>query len=431
MDKQEIIELIQLKTENKNLDYKEKFNWNRATKKEKVEIIKDILAMVNTQDGGRIIFGVRNKDYDFVGLSKKDFESFDQTDVNNLLHEYSEPRLNCQVYKYKKILNDKNTLVIDIGEFLEIPIICKKDFQTKDNKHILKRGHIYIRTNKATSESINTPEQMRDLLGRAIIKKSDELLDNIRRLIKGKPMKITEEYQKKFQEEIEESDQFFEENIGNELRKFGNWELCVYPVSYYKDLINNQSEIKDLTEKSEVLLMGWNFPHSDIQGNASNFSKGRKSFTIRHKHIEAYIAYLSGLFVYKKIFWEDIIDIGHSKPVLEFRHAVWTVTEFLIFIKRYFELIPYFGDLYLKISLGKTKDRILTSLDENYNYTGGLVSRESTILIEDNFKMVDIKANYKEIAREIIKRIFLIFNWDKPSEEIIDQLQSKLIERKE
>ena len=92
-------ELLDIKSENKNLDYKEKFNWNTSSKEEKTEIVKDILAMSNTQDGGNIIFGVRDNDFESIGLSEDDFKSFDQTKVNDFLHKYTDPKHTCHVHK--------------------------------------------------------------------------------------------------------------------------------------------------------------------------------------------------------------------------------------------------------------------------------------------------------------------------------------------
>jgi len=50
--------LLNRKTETRNLDYKEAFNWFSSTNDQKCEIIKEILGMLNTQDGGRIVIGV-------------------------------------------------------------------------------------------------------------------------------------------------------------------------------------------------------------------------------------------------------------------------------------------------------------------------------------------------------------------------------------
>jgi predicted HTH transcriptional regulator len=64
--------LLFQKAEIKNADYKLTFNWNEASKEEKGNIIKDMIAMANSKEGGIILFGVRNEDMEPVGMSKKE-----------------------------------------------------------------------------------------------------------------------------------------------------------------------------------------------------------------------------------------------------------------------------------------------------------------------------------------------------------------------
>jgi predicted HTH transcriptional regulator len=99
--------LLGLRTENKNLDYKEKFNWMAASSDEKCGLIKDILAMLNTQDGGRIIFGVSDADFRVVGLDKASYEAFDTTTkVNDFLCKHRPNVLLCCVQaRYRRLAN--------------------------------------------------------------------------------------------------------------------------------------------------------------------------------------------------------------------------------------------------------------------------------------------------------------------------------------
>jgi predicted HTH transcriptional regulator len=64
--------LLSQKAEIKNVDYKLTFNWNEASKEDKGKIIKDIIAMTNSKEGGIILFGVSNKDMEPVGMSKEE-----------------------------------------------------------------------------------------------------------------------------------------------------------------------------------------------------------------------------------------------------------------------------------------------------------------------------------------------------------------------
>lgn len=92
---EEIIELIENRQETKNCDFKESFSWTELDRNHQCEIIKDIMAMANTQDGGRIVIGVEDRTWTVNGLSDEQLRSFDVTQINNLLHEYTDPKHSC------------------------------------------------------------------------------------------------------------------------------------------------------------------------------------------------------------------------------------------------------------------------------------------------------------------------------------------------
>src|SRR6266404_5107622 len=149
-------------------------NWATATTAEKAELIKDVLAMANTQDGGRIIFGVRNGDFEPIGLTDEDFQSFDVTPFTDFLNRYADPSFHCRVHKF--VIKGKKFVAIEVPEFDAVPIICKTDAHDTNNRQVLKRGAVYIRTNRAASEIVPDAETMRDLMNRAVVKRGDELL---------------------------------------------------------------------------------------------------------------------------------------------------------------------------------------------------------------------------------------------------------------
>jgi hypothetical protein len=427
-------QLLRLKTEPKNSDYKEKMNWNDP-KDNRIGIIKDIIGMANTQDGGKIIFGVRDSDYELVGLLKEDFESFDQTKVNALLHSYTEPKFSCQVYKHKTNINNDERLfvIIDVPEFREEIILCKNNYPPSgnDSGKILKSGYIYIRTEKGSTESISSAQEMRELLGRAIAKKGDELLNNIDRLIKGKPSKATEDSEEKYKEEMEEADKSFSEVIGDKLKQYGYWELFAYPVDYnQKRISGRKKQIKEQIIKCKVHLGNWYFPHQNFSyqtfsDEVHNFSKGIQSYINQDNlSVEGYRAYQSGLFVWKKAFVEDMQS--QNKAVLYFGNVIVFITGFLLFFKRYYEEIVIDSSLHVKIKLNKTKDRVLV----DYTNMGVLpiellaMATEDNISIERDIRLIEVKASYKEIAKQIIMEIFELFNYE-VNESAIDKIQSK------
>jgi len=96
MSDEEIRRLIALRSEGPNLDYKAGFAWIKDNRDLKYELIRDLMALANTKDGGRVIFGVRDEDLRLVGVSEEIFESIDPTDVIGICTTTPRPRRGAQ-----------------------------------------------------------------------------------------------------------------------------------------------------------------------------------------------------------------------------------------------------------------------------------------------------------------------------------------------
>src|ERR1019366_190776 len=122
------------------------------------------------------------------------------------------------------------------------------------------------------------------------------------------------------------------------------------------------SVYKSLVE-SEVSLRGWNFPHFDKE-TKSNFSDGRQSHTEFMHHVEAHRAYQSGLFVWRSSYWENFPDFAtkHGRS-LSFVNVIYTVTESLVFFKRYYERISPDASIRFSIKMTEIKDCVLVATD--------------------------------------------------------------------
>src|SRR2546430_17283475 len=68
MTNDDIRSLLLQRAETPNLDYKAGFAWTKENRDLKYELVRDLIAMANTEDGGCIIFSVRDNDLDFVGV---------------------------------------------------------------------------------------------------------------------------------------------------------------------------------------------------------------------------------------------------------------------------------------------------------------------------------------------------------------------------
>jgi len=423
----ELRRLIGEKTETRSVDFKERFNWAEAKRAAKLAIIKDILAMANSEDGGTIVFGVRDQDRMVVGLSEGDFNSFDETRIHDLAREYGQP--SCAFRIVRGEMEGKRIIGIMVAEFEEDPILCKKDYHdAESNQQILRQGALYVRTNGARTEEVRTVEDMRRLLGRAMLKKRDSLLSAIEGMIKGRPTRPTEDSQSKFEIERREAEKYLESKIGAELRTAGHWVLAAYPAEYGENA--SLEQVKDALRKTQVKLRGWYFPHFD-RDNEGYFNQGFQSFTNAGEFLEGFRAYQSGLFFFKSALWEE--EKGKEKfgrAVIDVISMIYTLTEFFFFVDRFFGELKYEGTVVWSVELQKSDGRLLVGADPGLpGLWGNEIAKDDPLRVQGRTPKANLYAGGLEVSRGVIMRLLRLFNCG-ISESIVSHWQERLIRRR-
>lgn len=430
ISEQKIRDLIALGNENRNLDYKGAFSWAKATNDEKCEIVKDVLAFANARDGGIILVGVNDKTGILEGLTDEEFSSFDQTKFNDFAHRFTDPRHTCDVHRLKT--SGKKIVVIEIPEFTDVPILCKQEAHDsrRTNSLILRKAGLYKRTDKATSELIEDADEMRELLNRGLLRRQDELMFAMKQIIQPSEILRSETTSSSYNKEIEGGIQYFEELWGGKLAKPPNWTLLMYPERYIKDRISSLAEIQERIERSAVSLTGWTFPIANrIPGSGwSNFPEGTQSSLHSDKHrSEALRVYRSGLFIWRAPIWEEFHPRFSGKNVLIFKDAIYSITEWMLFAQRYFEsFVPMEESIQIGIKLSGTHERILISDDSLVGLFNQYKAGIDFIDIGEVALVSEIRTDALAIARRLIRRLFEMFNWNNPSEEVLQGWQQRL-----
>lgn len=431
LTEQDVRELLAVRTENKNLDYKQSMNWTTASAAEKGAVMKDVIAMANAQDGGKIVFGVRDDNFEAVGLSEEEFQSFDPTRFSDFLNRYADPPFACAIHKF--VIDANRFVAVEVPEFTDVPIICKADLNDTNNRQVLKRGGTYIRTDGATSEVVSNAEIMRDLMNRAVVKRGDQILKLIERLIKGKALNVDEESAAQVRGEIDEADTFIIEQLPNEFRRTGRWEVESYVLPYLRERIPDLASISRTLRESQVSLRGWSFPHFDRE-HTSNFAKGVQSYTdtrgVVRRHLEGHRAYQSGVFVWKSEYWEDTDgNVPEGRKALSFVGVILEITEYFLFAKRYYGKIAPDSSIHLSVRLTDTQDRFLASFGEG-RLEDEYICREPQVQVDTECTAAQLSASFDEYARKAIRRVYELFNWNDSTEELITRWQEQLLNRR-
>jgi hypothetical protein len=413
--------------ETKNLDYKQGFDWNACDSDTRLGFIKDVLGMSNAQDGGVILIGVADNSYQVIGVTDQQSESFDQTRLADAVRRYSDPCCGLQLYKLE--IDNKNIIAVEVREFKDVPHLCKMDANSSSSgKSILRRGALYVRTDRATTEEVNTVEEMRNLLGRALKARGDSIVSSIRALLAGSP--LVERTPDEFERQINESAGFF----GRQgfAQEEGKWKLTSYPVGFERERIGDPRVITTRLQRSAVSLRGWSFPRirsdsiSNFNGGVESSFSG-KPLVVMHK--EAFRAYQSGLFAWQGVFWEDGSPLDSGKKDMTFINGIWQMVEFFLFLSRYYEFLQDDEGVSIQIEATGLQDRELTARDPLVSWDGGYVSKVQSFTFDRTVRAVELKASPLDLAAESSRRLLLLFNWNSVTDQIIRNWQQRLLNR--
>ncbi len=433
MTDDDIRKLLARKAEGPNLDYKAGFTWTKDNRDKKYELIRDLMGMANTKDGGRVILGVTDGDFEFVGVSDEIYESIDPNNVVQMLHDNASPKVKCEIVK--RVIDGRKVIVLDVAEFDDTVIICNKTINSSGGRPrvILREAAIYVRTAAGTTEEVLSPDEMRSLIGRSIAKKGDELLQSIQRLLTGKAVSAGPSARDLYEPELKAAHKFLAERLGKELEEHGYIEVVAYPTVYDAKRIATIPTTRALVEQSEVSLRGWNFPHTDRE-QAGPFGEGTESVTVSKlwkRYREGYRLYRSGLFVWKRVYWEDAEEkkSESGKRALSFISAIWSFTEYLLFLSRLYGTVAPDGTVHIQITLHGCRDRELAAFDPMIGWWPGNVSREDVISQGEDVRVVELQASYLDIAARMVKHVFHVFHWSDVKDEVITTWQQKLLRR--
>ena len=141
-----------IKREDKNHEFKESYSaGNMAT------YLKTMAAFANN-DGGYIVFGIKDSPRILQGLNDKALQHFNELPVERLtqlLNEYFSPSIEWVTCVYQ--FRGKSYGIIYVYELKNKPTICKKTRDVQNSKYALKEADIYYR-HSGKSERIRYSE---------------------------------------------------------------------------------------------------------------------------------------------------------------------------------------------------------------------------------------------------------------------------------
>ena len=156
MEPNEVEALLNGAGETDALDFKAAGTWDRKL------FVKDILAMANVIDGGRIVVGVEDGTWARQGLTAEQAATYKIDEMRDGIAPFADPRVVFRI----DVVQDAAGMsfaVIEVSPFEDVPVICARD------GHDVKAGTVYFRSRRRRAESapVSNSADMRDLVERA------------------------------------------------------------------------------------------------------------------------------------------------------------------------------------------------------------------------------------------------------------------------
>jgi hypothetical protein len=237
------------------LDYKGPCKWDGTV--ESAKLAKDIVAFANTRGGGMLVLGVDEPSpgvFVKTGLSKEQFDSYDGTDVAKWVNGKFQPGVRLALYKFEAA--KKLFVAIEVDEFDEMPIICAKAYEQPNVGLLLKRGGLYVRGINSESKPLDSPEELRKLIGAATAKTGATLVAQIQAVFAGRSLA----------QEAKSAGPTVADAITATLSKAleksppGRWVCRFQPIGDTPTLFKDVGEARDLLRGTRGQYFGWKYP---------------------------------------------------------------------------------------------------------------------------------------------------------------------------
>ena len=184
MTPEELEQLVSL-GERKHIEFKSGKPFSEYREK----IVKGVMALANNRGGGKFIIGVEDGG-EITGLSPEQLKTYHGDVVIEQVNKHVNPFVRLET---EFIEHNKGTCVcIHVYEFHDVPIICFKQMQ-KDNKQILRKGAVYVRSErKPESIAVEHLSDMRSLVDLATQKGVERVLNMVGQHIVSSKRKLVE-----------------------------------------------------------------------------------------------------------------------------------------------------------------------------------------------------------------------------------------------
>ena len=401
--KEEVERFVRATGENDFVDAKGPCSWKDEDTR--ASLGKDIAALANSDGGGAIVVGKaerNDKSFDLVGLSKDQLSSFETTRVAQWINSRFSPdiRLSCNPIQ----VDGKWFLVILVSEFSEYPVICTKSLQQHGGKYLIQEGVIYVRTASAQSAPLSSPQQVSQLIGRAVVKQQERLRELLDSVLSGHSVKNVPTDEERFMQSVNEVEAELISGASAD-QDIGAWTFIIHPGSF-EERWNEFEQLRNVALRTA--LKRRRFPQQFIDPDKCEWG-------IKGGFNCVWAITKAGLFIYKRQYSENLYPwkspyIGEENKTIE--QGKWfdldtlidTMCDFSAYLKRYADLFDPRTPIRFSMNASNIEGRYLLSRSSSDLYE--FCRKPSTAFrfpFEKTLAAGRISASWKELCVDALK----------------------------
>ncbi|CDZ79888.1 Divergent AAA domain protein [Candidatus Rubidus massiliensis] len=451
-DFQELLARYWTRPENR-IDFKEPFIFDRKVNPKPVlGIVKDILAMTNSEGGGIIIIG-KDKNGKAIECTDEIINSFDPSNVHSLVKNFGRPEPTFTI-GVAKSPEQTRAIIILVNEFHSQPTICCAPGEYEQNTNgkqkketILKEASLYIRskTGNASSAEIRSEQDMRSLIDRAVLRRKDELVAFIQKI--GKSLTPTLPIWEEKKVDLEDQWKETKNSLKRELKKYVsaypfNLDIEIYPHTFDPLLLSDVPTMQRMLESAIENHKGWSFPfpRDSLKEKDLVFKNDEELIVYTdgpmiHQNLSTGFAmHSSGLILYR----ENLAELpGFSGPnrmqqkILFIPRIYLTWVRMVRFIGKFYSFLPdqeqikistIITDTFERLPSGSVHDALM--LAHKYHDCNELNIARITISVDLNINTIRCNPNEAciTIAKQFCNRLNISV-----SDEVLQTEFSKLL----
>lgn len=436
---QKYISEIMATHEERRREFKRSSPWEDL----KWHIARTAMGMANKLDGGVIVIGVselENGGYEHTGVSEEHAVTYDDDIVQRFINTYAAPYVKCQVHRIEH--DSKNYIVIDVNQFSEMPVVCKKS-GGRDKDAALIQGAVYCRSYEMPeTRMVQSETEMREILDIATQYGVQEFVRRASRAgieLKSGPTGV-ELYDK-------ERNQFLDDVDSSRTMGSGAMIFTIRPLAYNSGRIAQAVDILQLIRQYQVRNMGWSFPFILRDSEGVDGASAGSPYDV-NEWSDYWRMYQSAQFLYASGYRYDETGQAAYDLMDEFErrmapegfvpsgvinfHDMVRMASYMGVLASRLASAAIYGDadmLELGVRLTHTKNRVLFTDDVRRPLHGFHRAMSDSIERSIEVGITDVVAEPMKAVAPLIAEIFQQFAMEDATAEMIGHVQESLFKR--